>query len=186
MLTTWFSSAALTDTAPRSGGEESPWVSPSPWAPSQHTTHQAAESMLLDPKSPGRNNHCSGACTAASPRQMHMQLTKARQTLNTILLGRLFRGGKTLLPRSWHPSTTLVFLYRGSRHWGCCGLTMHCQPSRVTPPAWSGSQASKSPVLTLSSLTASQLDSHVWRKHPWDGRGDLPGEKPTSQPPPLS
>lgn len=34
--------------------------------PRQHTKCQAIEITLLDPKSPGRNNHCSGACMAAS------------------------------------------------------------------------------------------------------------------------
>lgn len=44
-------------------------MSPSLWLcspPRQHTKHQAVEITLLDPKSPGRNNHCSGPCTAAS------------------------------------------------------------------------------------------------------------------------
>lgn len=35
-------------------------------APLKHTELRAIASKLLDPKSPGVNNHCSGACTAVS------------------------------------------------------------------------------------------------------------------------
>ena len=102
--------------------------------PGQHTEHQPIESMLLDPKSPERNNHHSGACTAASLQTDAYAISQGKADTEYDASDEAFPEGRE--------SFALLLASLGlpppdSRYRCCCSLKMHCQPrgSQVTGDA---------------------------------------------------
>lgn len=78
-------------------------MSPSPWLPCQHTKHQAIGSTLLHAKSPGRNNHCSGACTPASSQTDAYAVSQGKADTEYDASDETFpEGRETVLLCSWH------------------------------------------------------------------------------------